>query len=479
MDLSLLPLPFYLSLLAVLGCGIYAWCHRDHAWGLPLGMVLGTTLVWYHGDAIYNDYSQYYLLMGADALEAAWWQVLLFIVFVSWLAPFANSLINHDYSGRKSTLMHFTRTRLLEHPKIQKQMDHLVIAMLGVWIALMLIALYRVDFNFGGIFTPYLTEKANPWLRGRIGGSMDAVLSLAGYVQLFLTAGFGVLAAVVRNPKTRTIAIIVCFLIMPFYLFDRTRNAMLATALPGILAWVFLRVRGGVIIKGVLLLMFFLATSAWFSFVISNRTDTTVSSAFRSEEGFELDEDATHKGISMFSELGYMNDFFKKGTYKPNWGMRYFAEVANVVPRAIWKDKPLIGIDYAIARGFSSGDVEGSVNAGVTASIATGMIGQGVVNFGPWLGPIAAALLMSIWVSVLARQDILGKHPARLLLYAVGMILTFNMGRDITLLVLYPYVFGWLLLIARDWYRGTKNPSVHRRPGSVITADKRQNPQAG
>jgi hypothetical protein len=84
----------------------------------------------------------------------------------------------------------------------------------------------------------------------------------------------------------------------------------------------------------------------------------------------------------------------------------------------------------------------------VAASIASGMIGQGILNFGVFLGPMAAAFLMSLWVAVLARQDLLGQDPARMLLYAVGMILTFNMGRDITLLVLYPFVFGWLGLHA-------------------------------
>jgi hypothetical protein len=74
------------------------------------------------------------------------------------------------------------------------------------------------------------------------------------------------------------------------------------------------------------------------------------------------------------------------------------------------------------------------------------MIGQGVVNFGRILGPIAAALLMAIWVAVLARQDLMGHDVGHLLLYAIGLVLTFNMGRDITLLVIYPFVFGWLLL---------------------------------
>jgi len=34
----------------------------------------------------------------------------------------------------------------------------------------------------------------------------------------------------------------------------------------------------------------------------------------------------------------------------------------------------------------------------------------------------------------------------RLPLYSLGLILTFNIGRDITLLVLYPFVFGALII---------------------------------
>jgi hypothetical protein len=45
-----------------------------------------------------------------------------------------------------------------------------------------------------------------------------------------------------------------------------------------------------------------------------------------------------------------------------------------------------------------------------------------------------------------ARQDLIGRDIGHLLLYAIGMVLTFNMGRDITLLVIYPFIFGCLLL---------------------------------
>jgi uncharacterized membrane protein len=243
----------------------------------------------------------------------------------------------------------------------------------------------------------------------------------------------------------------------------------LATMLPGFLAWVLLRLRGVILTKCGILLVGFLIVNFWFSFVIANR-NSGVMQAFQSGEGMEKVEDAKHEGISMFSELGYMNDFFDKGTYEPNWGERYFAELVNPIPRALWKNKPLVGVDYAVARGFGVGD-ESDSNAGIAASIATGMIGQGVVNFGRFLGPIAAAFLMSLWVAVLARQDLLGRDPARLLLYAVGMILTFNMGRDITLFVLYPYVLGWLLLMVRETFKPSGGPEVadgkqfRRKPG--------------
>jgi hypothetical protein len=87
-----------------------------------------------------------------------------------------------------------------------------------------------------------------------------------------------------------------------------------------------------------------------------------------------------------------------------NYGARYRAELVNPIPRGLWKDKPLIGLDYAVARGQRMEE-----GIGVTATISTGMIGQGVVNFGPFFGVLAAALLMAIWVAILARQDLKGE----------------------------------------------------------------------
>lgn len=134
-----------------------------------------------------------------------------------------------------------------------------------------------------------------------------------------------------------------------------------------------------------------------------------------------------------------MNKMLATKKYQPDWGHRYFAEAVNPIPRVLWKNKPTIGLDYSMARGqIAAGD-----SGAVTATVSTGMIGQGCANFGVFFGPLAAATLMALWVALLARDDFLShKQPGRLMLYASGLILTFNLGRDITLLVLYPYFFG-------------------------------------
>jgi hypothetical protein len=87
------------------------------------------------------------------------------------------------------------------------------------------------------------------------------------------------------------------------------------------------------------------------------------------------------------------------------------------------------------------------------------MIGQGVVNFGRFLGPAAAALIMSFWVAALARLDLNVEKIGRILLYAFGSILTFNLGRDITLITLYPFVFGVMLL----WWVDRSQPQTHNQ----------------
>ena len=105
----------------------------------------------------------------------------------------------------------------------------------------------------------------------------------------------------------------------------------------------------------------------------------------------------------------------------------------------------MIGIDYAKWRGFESEDSEEG-EVGVNTTISSGMIGGGVLNFGQIFGPIAAGILMALWSGLLIRWWEQRKSLLRLVLFMLGAGLTFNLGRDISMLVLWPAIFAYFLV---------------------------------
>lgn len=451
-----MPLPFYLTCIAIVIFGCIALSKRKQAWGLPAAMVLGTVSVWYVGDVLYNDYNVYLLTIGLSSITSAWWQVLLFVITFGLLVSPINRLINGNLSNKRSYLISYLGTKRLLDKQVQHRIDLLGKALLSVWLILMVIALVMVNGDVVGLFAPYLGRKAEPWARGQIGGGFSALISLASYLQLFLAAAFGVLAALAQNPRTRNIALVICALTLPYYIFDRSRHAMVTTVVPGVLAYVFMRVRGGILKKSVLLLVAFLIVNFWLTAVMANRSGMSfdIAGAISGNTG-----NTRHEGLNMFQELAWIDSFIESGDYSPNHGQRYFAELVNPIPRGLWKNKPMIGLDYALARGQIVVGSKGEMSA----TISTGMIGQGVVNFGRIGGPIAAAVLMSLWVAILARQDLLGNDPGRLFLYITGMILTFNFGRDISLIGVYPFFFGLGLFLVWKHFRNQKDRLAYQR----------------
>jgi hypothetical protein len=450
------PAAFYISVSLLVVCAFYSWTLRDKAIGLPMLAVFGTVAAWYLGDAFYNDYYLYVTSVGEAAMEATWWQIGLFCLAFSIFAPFCNRFLNKKLLFLPSRMMQVVREGGLQNEQFQAGLDKSASILFSAWIFLMLIALFRTDFNFLGLFAPYIYGKHQPWGRGQIGGGFDALISFAGYLHIMLAAAFGVIWALATNPRTRLLAMVVSLLGLPWFFLDRIRNTMLAVALPGILAWIFLRVRSGIFLKLFLLFGFFILVEGWMRFIIQTRSGADISVVFTQIGMGGVRErlatvEVKHQGLNMLEELGWINHFIDKGTYSINYGRRYFAEFVNPIPRALWSGKPFIGRDYAMARGQRM--VEG---IGVTATISTGMIGQGVVNFGPFFGVLAAALLMGLWAAILARQDLKGDKTGRLLLYMLGLVLTFNLGRDITLITLYPFLFGYIILSVWAQVHGEK-----------------------
>src|SRR5665213_1176990 len=418
--------------------------------GLPMLAVLGTVAVWYVGDVLYNDYlGDYAHEFNSTTLAIAWWEVAWFLVAFLVLTPMVHRLINRRFVQSGSQAFRMLQAGA-DQPAFQLHLNQLFWGCAVVWLVLAVLGIIRVGIQEAPYyFFPFLGHKADPWGRGQIGGGIDALLSLASYVQIFVAATFGVVAALVKNRWVRLLVLAGCLLVWPYYIFDRTRNSMLAVVVPAMLAWVFLRLRGGAWKKTAVLLACFLSVNAWFGFVIANRSQMSIAAAIK-QVGFSFnkDEDVHHLGLNMYEELCWINKFKSDGSFNPTWGQEYFAEIANPIPRSLWPGKPTIGLDYSIARGQIFIGEDGTVSA----TIATGLIGQGVVNFGRIIGPAFAALLMSLWAAGLARLDLKGQKVGRIPLFVLGLILTFNLGRDITLITLYTFIFGLAIVWWVDRY---------------------------
>jgi len=438
-----LPPPFWVVIAVLTGGVFWAMQWVRNGLGLPVIVVLATVAVWYLGDVLYNDYvNTYAVQFTPDVLDAAWWQVALFLVVFLFLSPRVHGWMNRRGLRRTSQVLLLSKGGY-DKPQIQSGLQSLLLACLIVWAVLSIGAVLRLQSEALYYFCPYLSHLADPWGRGRLGGGLDFLWIVALHFHMFLAAMFGILFALIKSPRLRAVALLGVLTAWPYLIFSRTRNYMLVAVIPGVLAWVAFRLRAHIVIKVVVLAAAYSLVSTWFAFVIANRSEGEIASTFR-EQGFNMKQESGvhHEGLNMYEELCWINTFLDQGTYKPNWGERYFAEIVNPIPRVIWPGKPLIGIDYAIARGLAWDEGD----AGVGATISTGMIGQGVVNYGKVFGPAFAAFLMSLWVALLARLDLYGEGLGRIPLYGLGLILTFNLGRDITLLTLYTFFFGALLV---------------------------------
>jgi len=294
------------------------------------------------------------------------------------------------------------------------------------------------------IWPPLNPEKIGMYPLERVGSGASFVFNTIGYIHILICSLFGVIAVMARGP-VRWIAIAMVFVTWPYFWFDRYRNRMLALLLPGLAAFLLLGKRS-LMMRLAVAITFTVILAIWFTKVMEYRAErnltTFLENVTAEGDGRDLNRAQGREGQDMLKELCWINTYIKSGRYSPNWGARYFAEIVNPIPRSLWEGKPMVGIDYAIARGFGGSRESG----GVVATISTGMIGQGCVNFGRFLGVVAAAFIFALWAAFLSRLWCQRSSSFRLALFLIGLGLTLNTGRDFTLLVLFPFVFGYLAL---------------------------------
>jgi len=437
--MSLFPISFWFSLACVLAVGCFGWLNRAKGWGYPAMAVCGTVIAWYHGDAFYNDYGDYVEGFTDQLLDEAWMQVALFALAFGIFMGFVPTIFFGKLKSRSSRVdaLISGKTGL---DALQPSLEKLARVIFWFWLVLLAINIYGSGGDILSVVAPYLAGYGGGMSRGQIATSI--LDSLTVVVQTLLTlcaAVAGVCAALLRPGTGRNLMIAVIALSWPRFLLDRTRNIMLVVVLPWLISLVFIRWRHRLVLQVAMLAVSFLAINSWFKFVLANRGENGIVEVVMHQElQASMDEDVRHQGFNMFEELCWVNCLTDDGTYTPAWGMLYFANFVNPIPRAIWPNKPTMGLDYAIARGQGVNS-EGEA----TSTVSVGMIGGGIANFGRLYGPVAAAFLMALWCAFLARLDLMGDDYGFLLIYTVGIVGTFNFGRDVNIIAAYPAFFGF------------------------------------
>ncbi len=313
----------------------------------------------------------------------------------------------------------------------------------------------QVNWNIMGALLPLGGRSNSTFLftRGALGGSTGFIISSLAYIYNLICSFFGVLLIFKKRWTAQFFNFALILIAWPRFIFSGTRNSFLAMVVPAFLAYLILS-------KQKWWLKLF---STLLGFVIVNYILTMII-AFRNV-GFEnyLSQiwqtgeiaipETKHQGLNMALELFYINSFLQQGSLSLHYGYDYLVEALNWVPRFLWTDKPFIGLEYAQLRSPGKGAL------GISATVSRGLIGGGVLNFGLIFGPVAPAFLMAVWSGVapaflmavwsgiIARFWSQRYSILRFALFLVALGITPNLGRDFTLLVLWPIIFGYFIVL--------------------------------
>jgi len=428
--------------------------NRD-SFGITVGVYI-TVFAWYFADPFINP--EQYDDLPSSSLGQSYGQVLLFLIGFRVFAPAAiRWIVRRRSSGVFDTRL--TPEQILR-------------GVAAIWFVLFVLGIARLGGDvMGAVFPLDSRGGALMWGRGAAESSASGFLiSFAGYLFIAVTASLGVLVFFQRSIVWRLLAGAMFAITLPSFFLSGTRSGFLAVTVPFLITYLFYG-RRLLILKLAILAIAFFCLKEGFRFVQVFR-NVGFREVLASENAYELmdekDEDVRTVGLNMIGELCFVNAYLDSGETTAAYGARYLNELLNFIPRAIWRSKPLLGIDYAIWRGYQSDDSE----LGVNTTISSGMIGGGVLNFGQIFGPVAAGMLMALWAGLLIRWWEQRKSLLRLALFMLGAGLTFNLGRDITLLVLWPVVFAYFFVrLAEIW--ATRRFYALPQTATVAPADAR------
>jgi oligosaccharide repeat unit polymerase len=440
--IAYLPLEYWLCVVLIAVSCLMGLRHRDKLWIPSFLAVLATVAGWYMVEPLY--FEDFFGQFVESSVATAFRCVLVFLMTLIVAAPLMTRALR-------------PKAELVERDLVSMTPEQLIPVIVPIWFGLLLFGIYRMEGDVLATLFPLLGRTdSTMWQRaaGEDAGPTGFLVSASAYVYVLLLSLFGLLLPITQKPKYRWVLIICIFISWPYAILQGSRNITLAVITPMIAAYLLLS-RRPVLMKVVVAVLAFAAVDLLMRMIIGFRDVGFAGASLR-----EIEE-ARHSGLNMASELVNITEILERGVLSIGYGKGYFDEILNVIPRAIWPEKPYIGIEYAIARGFGGGQSD----IGVFATLSTGVIGQGVLEFGVWFGPMFAGLLMATWVGFLTRLRAQG-GAARIGLFLIGLGLTFNLGRGLTLLTLFPLVFGYVgvvLLERRAMRRKREAEVVNRR----------------
>tara|TARA_B100000929_G_scaffold105289_1_gene83337 strand:- start:1157 stop:2539 length:1383 start_codon:yes stop_codon:yes gene_type:complete len=444
------PLSYYLCLIVVALLSVEVSLRPNTPWRMPFLTVLGTIAVWYLIEPVY--FPEEFLQFRYGDVRDIFICVLIFFVAFRIFVGLAMSHVKEDRSSSPD----------LWRGELGTIGERLLIYAFGLWVVLLGIGTMRMGGDIlAALFPDGRTDAGSMWARNAIEtGASGSLLAVANYLYVLTISSFGVLLVLIQRPHLKFICLLLVIVAWPYAFLFGARNIALAAIGPGFLAFV-LYSKSRPVTKAIVAIVAFTIVDFLFRIIVEYR-----NLGFDQIAAGGLDISQTrHFGLNMASELGHILTFMRNGTLHLQWGGGYLLELSQFIPRAIWPDKPTLNLEYSIARGFNQMGV-------INISVTQGMIGQGVRNFGFIGGPLFVAFLMTIWVKVLTSLRE-AKSVARTFLYLIGLGLTFNIGREVSLLVLWPFVFGYVSVKAYEIVSGTKtSPAI----GSARTsaADRRQ-----
>ena len=418
-----IPFSYYIACVIVCILILEALSKFYKNWAIPALAIYATTIIWYFTEVFYTP--ERLMIFDPAILSTSLYQVIIFLIgFRLFLPSMTNKFVNRVYTENLSN----------NPNKFSFSPDKLLQIFLVIWIVLLVYGISQLDWDIwqalfpkGGRWSPKL------WNRGGVGQSFDFITSALGYIYALICAMFGVLIFFQRKTGSQVINFLAICISWPAFYLSGTRNAFLAVAMPAYFTYLIVSKQKLIVKLFVSIIAF--ATINYLFLIVINFRNTGIDAYFEGQ--MEMSEDIKHHGLNMLEELCYINTFYESGRLSLQNGMDYVAEALNIVPRFIFPDKPLIGNEYNILRNPSSG---------IQATISAGFIGRGVLNFGFPFGPIFVSFLMSAWSGFLSRLWIQRDSILRLSLFLVGLGITPNLGRDITLLVLWPMVFGYFII---------------------------------